>query len=247
MKKVRVLIVEDEAILAQDIREALEETGYDISDIAHTGEDAVRSVKVNPPDIIIIDINLRTEGIDGIETMILVNQLVDIPLVFLTASTDNVNLSRAKTVNPHAYLTKPFDHRELAIAMELALHNFEIGTNSEKRNSLQDDQSLVLSTNMFIKANGQYAKVPFDDLLYVEADGSYSTVVTNQRMYKLAYNLSAFCTKVSLPHIVRVHRSFAVNIRQIDEFGDHSILIGKTTIPVSRNYYKHLKECLIVL
>jgi len=117
----KILIVEDEAIVAIEIRDKLLEIGYSGVTIAYTGEEAIKIVKESIPDLVLMDINLG-EGIDGIETAKKIHSSLDIPVIYLTAYSDDETLQKAKVTKPYGYITKPFNERELHIVTEIALY-----------------------------------------------------------------------------------------------------------------------------
>lgn len=118
--RARILIVEDELIVAKDLQDGLTAVGYTICGTASTGAVAVRRAQELQPDLILMDIRLRG-GMDGIEVARQVRESADVPIVFLTAYADHETLERAASIGPYAYLLKPFDDRELQITITMAL------------------------------------------------------------------------------------------------------------------------------
>ncbi len=119
-----ILIVEDETIVALDMKMRLESLGYRILEVVDTGPAALAYLARNKPDLVLMDIKLKG-GSDGIETARLARELVEVPIIFVTAFTDERTLERAKLVSPYGYVVKPFHERELRIAIELALYKFQ--------------------------------------------------------------------------------------------------------------------------
>jgi len=116
----RILIVEDEAITAMELEETLKRRGYEIAGTASSGAAAIRIAKEAWPDLILMDI--RIEGkIDGIETANQINLFHDIPIIFLTAYSDDATLSRAIRTRSHSFMLKPFNEKELYSNIELAI------------------------------------------------------------------------------------------------------------------------------
>lgn len=120
------MIVEDEGITALGIATSLEEMGYTVVSTVLTGEDAVKKAEEERPDLILMDIALSGE-IDGIEAAGRMRSRLNIPVVYVTAHSEDNIFERAKTTDPFGYIVKPFDDRELRIAVEMALykHNTE--------------------------------------------------------------------------------------------------------------------------
>jgi PAS domain S-box-containing protein len=120
----RVLIIEDEFIVAESIRTKLEELDYRPLEVALSGEEGVEKAGEERPDIVLMDIHLRGE-IDGIEAARRIRERFDIPVVYLTAFTDRETLQRAKLTQPYGYVIKPFETRELHTIIEMALYKHE--------------------------------------------------------------------------------------------------------------------------
>ena len=125
MTNIKVLIVEDEAIVAMDIKNRLELLGYTIPAIASTGEEAIKITEQTCPDLILMDIMLG-DGIDGIEAAEHIHKRIDIPIIFLSAYADEEILLRAKITKPFGYILKPFEERELHSAIEIGIYNHNL-------------------------------------------------------------------------------------------------------------------------
>lgn len=119
-----ILIVEDENIVALDMKMRLESLGYRVIGVMDSGAAALESLGSAVPDLILMDIKLRG-GADGIETARAARERVEVPIIFVTAFTDESTLERAKLASPYGYIVKPFHERELRIAIELALYKFQ--------------------------------------------------------------------------------------------------------------------------
>jgi len=121
MPKAKIIIVEDEAIIAMDIKNTLESLGYIVLAIASDGTEAIRRVGELLPDLVLMDIYLKN-GIDGVEAATSIKQHYNIPIVYLTAYSDEETMQRAKVTEPYGYLLKPFEKRELQIVIAMALY-----------------------------------------------------------------------------------------------------------------------------
>ena len=138
MSKTKILIVEDELITAKAIRRSLNRLGYDVLDNVASGEEAIQIISKVRPDLILMDIILDGK-MDGIETASEIKNRFNIPLVYLTAHADNATLERAKITEPYSYILKPFEERELHIAIEIAFYKHKMEESllqSEKLKSL---------------------------------------------------------------------------------------------------------------
>ncbi|MDD1693741.1 MAG: response regulator, partial [Methanoregula sp.] len=130
-----IFIVEDEAIVASDIRETLISLGYRAAGIAKSGELALEKIKAAQPDLVLMDIHLAGE-MDGVDTAGKVHVLYDIPVIYLTAYADKILLERAKVTEPYGYVVKPYDERELHSVIEMALYKHRIEREIKKRDAI---------------------------------------------------------------------------------------------------------------
>jgi diguanylate cyclase (GGDEF)-like protein/PAS domain S-box-containing protein len=121
MTAAKILIVEDEGIIAKSLKVVLEEFGYEISSITASGEEAIKKVKKDKPDLVLMDIMLKGD-IDGIEAAKKIKSDFNIPVIYLTAYTDKQILERAKIAEPFGYIVKPFEDSELYSTIEMALY-----------------------------------------------------------------------------------------------------------------------------
>lgn len=119
---IRVLVVEDEAIIAKDLQNSLRRLGYAVAAVASSGEDALHQARTTQPDIVLMDIRLKGE-MDGIETAGHIREHLHLPVIYLTAHADEAMLQRAKVTGPYGYILKPFEERDLHTAIDMALYN----------------------------------------------------------------------------------------------------------------------------
>jgi len=117
----RILVVEDEAIVAADIQDRLEALGYEVAGWGTTGDEALQLARTATPDLILMDIMLKGP-MNGIQAAHLVRVELSIPVIFLTANSDEAVLEQAKISEPFAYLLKPFEERQLRTNIEMALY-----------------------------------------------------------------------------------------------------------------------------
>ena len=125
MGNAKILIVEDEAIIAEEIKTGLEDMGYSVTSIVKTGEAAIEKAQQDRPDLILMDIRLEGK-IDGIEAAERIRSRFGIPVIFLTAYADEEKLDRAKLTLPFGYLLKPIQDRDLKVTIEMALYTAKV-------------------------------------------------------------------------------------------------------------------------
>jgi CheY-like chemotaxis protein len=117
----RILIVEDEHIVAMGIKRMLKNLGYTVTGVASSGEDAINKTESTFPDVVLMDIMLKGD-VDGVEAAKTIKAKFKVPVVYLTAYSDNNILDRAKRTDPFGYIIKPFDEMDLYSSIEVALH-----------------------------------------------------------------------------------------------------------------------------
>src|SRR5271157_3870214 len=135
MDKPAIFIVEDESIVASDIKETLLSLGYAVTGIAKSGETAVEEIQKTRPDLVLMDIHLAGK-MDGVEAAGKIHVLCDIPVIYLTAYADKPLLDRAKVTEPYGYVLKPYDERELRSVIEMALYKHRIEREIKKRDAI---------------------------------------------------------------------------------------------------------------
>lgn len=124
MSRTKILIVEDEMIIAEDMADALTQLGYEVTAIVPSGQDAIKKAATTHPDLVLMDINLQGE-IDGVDAANEIRSRHQIPVVFLTAYADHHTIERAKATEPYGYLLKPFQDRELKTTIEIAIQRHQ--------------------------------------------------------------------------------------------------------------------------
>ena len=129
MKKTKILIVEDESIVALDMKRALESFDYEVTQTAANYHSAINSVLSNRPDLILMDVDLGT-GKDGIETAQKIKTFENIPIIFVTAFSDEETINRAIQLDPVSYLIKPFKREELKSNIMLGLYKYNNNSNT---------------------------------------------------------------------------------------------------------------------
>jgi signal transduction histidine kinase len=127
----RIMVVEDEGIVALDIQSKLESKGYEVPAVLATGEDAIDRAGELQPDLILMDIQLAGE-LDGTQAAERIHELYDIPVVYLTAFSDERTLNRAKNAEPFGYMLKPFEEKKLHTTIEIALYKHQVDKEKEQ-------------------------------------------------------------------------------------------------------------------
>lgn len=234
----KLLVVEDDMIIAATIALQLTKLGYEVSGIVPRGEEAIQHAEANRPDLILLDISLKG-ALDGIDTAHAIHQQWNIPIIYVTANTDEATFVRAKKTRPYAFISKPIRAIELQRAIELAMSRLvdEPPTSTHP----VPDVPFVLSDRIFVRHREKIVKIFIADILYVEADRNYCHLYTASKEYLLTTTLKAMEDKLPVAYFVRVHRSYLANLTQVDEVGEGHIGVKGKTIPLSHN----LREALL--
>ena len=227
MEKIKVLIVEDELIVSEELRELMLRNDYDVIGQAADSNGAMELITQQVPDIILMDIDIKGE-LDGIELAHKILHEHNCAIIFLTAFDDSYFLKRASKVGPAAYIVKPFEERNLKSAIEMAFYKL-IGENDMEENST----SYFIDDRVFIKENQRFKKIALDEIRYVEAVGSYSDIYLSDGKMTLSINLKNFEKRLSSKKFLRVHRSYLINSEKIDAFEGNTIYIDSKAIPLS--------------
>jgi len=153
MQARKIMIVEDEVVVAMELRETLRGLGYDVTGIAGYGEDAVERVGDMSPDLILMDIQLAGK-LDGIDAVHRISERHEVPVVYLTAHSDEMTLHRAKRSAPFGYLLKPFSSVELRAAIEVALYKHE-RERTERRTAMLFSQVMEFNGGAAVAAGDE--------------------------------------------------------------------------------------------
>jgi CheY-like chemotaxis protein len=131
MTRTRILVVEDEALVAEEIKRRLNKLGYDVPDTAASGKEAILKAEEFKPDMVLMDIRLKGD-MDGLKAAKKIQDHSHLPVIYLTAYADEGTLRRAKITEPYGYILKPFKERELHIAIEMALYKHKAEAERKK-------------------------------------------------------------------------------------------------------------------
>jgi DNA-binding LytR/AlgR family response regulator len=224
-----ILIVEDELDLGQNIQELLKYLGYTISEIIDNGKDVLEYLKENTPDLILMDIQIKGD-IDGITLCKKIKSVYDIPVVYLTAFSDISFLDRVSSYSYEGYLLKPFTVEELKATVHL-------GLNAKKKKDLKPEKNLIT-----IKDKGFTVPIATQDILFFQADGLYTKIQTKTKSYVVRDILKDLIDSISSSKFIRIHKSFVINVKEIDSFNSKEIHIQDFVIPMRRGFYKEIKS-----
>ncbi|MBW3469189.1 LytR/AlgR family response regulator transcription factor [Arthrospiribacter ruber] len=239
MKEERILIVEDDINIAENIEEILELLGYVNIDTANSANQAIKVVKKYRPDLVFMDIKLKGDK-DGIELGEIIKQMVDAPLVFVTSYSDPTIIERAKRINPAGFIVKPFNTNDIHAIVEIVLYNKRAkpAPVSSATVANKDESPFLVTDAVFIKSDNAYERVPYKDIYYVEANGNMVTIYCKGRNFTIRKSMKDMEEKLPSHLFLRVQKSFIVQLAQIESFNTKDIsLISGPVIQVGRQYY----------
>ncbi len=221
---ISILIVDDEAVIALTIKQMLNKLGYTQIDIANKELKARKKIEVNSYDLAILDINLKG-GEEGIELAKLCLQ-EHIRFFFLSSYSDRSTLDKAIKTAPGAYILKPFTEASLYSAIEISMN----------QPLASDSQPIVF------KDKGRFIKLSQVDILYLKADDVYVEIHTATKDYLYRSSIVKFLEQFSANQLIKVHRSYAVNLKHITSINAATIHVGEAEIPLSRTFKVELLD-----
>ncbi len=213
----KILIVEDEVLIAEYLKDVLNGLGYQNLALAHNKRQAMIQLEEFHPELVLLDIRMKEE-LEGIQIAERINQEYKIPFIYITAQSDKEIISRALGTKPAGYITKPFKQPDVFAAIRLVEENAE--RHSEKYLSFKDGYSVV--------------KLSADEILYAKSNDNYIDLYTTSKKYTLRYTLDWLVEHTPSGMFHRTHRSAVVNITKITKATSKSVFIGEVEIPVSR-------------
>lgn len=234
-KKTRILIVEDDMIIAANISLQLTKLGYEVTGIVSRGEDAIAHIKENETEVVLMGIRLRGD-MNGIMAGTLIQQNFGTAIVYLATSINEATFAEAKQLHPHFFISKPFNASNLKHTLELVEEQLK---ETRLVKPTIDVHFEVLHDRIFVRQGGKMTKLMFDSILYVEAERNYSNIVTPDHTYMMASTLKTLEEKLPLSQFVRVHRSFIINLSKLDVVAEHHLEIQRKSIPFGKSY-KHI-------
>ena len=238
---IKILVVEDEMIIGAKISLQLTSLGYEVTGILPRGEEAIIHVEENRPDIVLLDINLKGK-LNGIETALQIQKLADIPIIYLTANSDEATFNRAKASRPYAFISKPYKQLDLQRAIELTICRMaENETGPHADESSDDERPFILSDRIFVRHREKMIKIIVAEILYIEADRNYCRIFTRNKEYLLSITLKTIEEKLPGRIFLRTHRSYMINLAHVDEVAESHVIIAQKAIPLSAG----LKEQLL--
>lgn len=231
MEKCRILVVEDELLVAMDMVDMITRMGYEALPNAMDYKEAINIIDEQLPDLVLLDINLG--GVrNGIDLGGLLNAKYNIPFIFITAHADKKTVSQAASTLPGGYLIKPFTANDLFVSIEVALVAFaqRNGETNIKRTTVG------VAASIMVKTEKTFNKVIVADIFWIESRLNYLHIICEKERYTLRSNFKDFLAKLPIDEFIQVQKSFYVNKSKINSYSNKDLMISGHTIPISRKY-----------
>lgn len=229
MNPLKILVVEDETLIAESLRDVLNILDHEVAAIATNGEEALLALKGNEVDLVLLDIMLKGK-MDGVDVAHFIRDKYKIPFIFTSAFADETTLARAREESPYGYVVKPYGLKDIRAAIEIAMGNFI----KEKDDIVPSLGEEVSKDHFYIKVDGRLVKIKETDLLYVEAKGDYMLFKTHEKGHVVHSTMKNVIEKLNPQKFLQVHRSYVVNLDHIKDIEDTTIVVEAKVIPVSR-------------
>lgn len=230
MQAIRIYILEDEIITQELLRECLEGFGYEVCGTHHKAEEALKEIERLQPDMAILDINVK-----GKYTGVWLGNQLKIPFIYLTAYNDSKTIHAALETQPSSYLIKPFEDMQVFAAIELALKDVR-NPHREAALSKNVEAFYNLGGELIVKDGHSHYKLRLHDIFYIKSDGKYIDLHLENKRITLRSSLVNFLKEYPSDLFVRVHKSYLVNINEVDSFTRSNIQLSDCQIPISRSY-----------
>lgn len=228
MKK--IFIVEDEIDLAENLQDILNNSGYEIIGREEEGEKAFHRILELKPELILMDVMLKGV-IDGIELARQIRTRSAVPIIFITAHSEQIYLERISGLNYDSFLLKPFTKEVLLTTVSLTFLKY---LNKKAGKNILN-----------IRDKGFLVPIDEDNIIMLKADGLYTRIYTSTRQYVIRDILKDVIGKLSEKKFIRIHKSYMINLDYVTAFNAKEVTIASYVVPIRRGYFRELGELLI--
>jgi two-component system, LytTR family, response regulator LytT len=229
----KILIAEDEAIIAESLYQVLSDLGYDPLEPCGSSEEAIAEIDKNVPTLALVDIHIGKQ----FSGFLVAQKLCDrsIPFIFVTALYDKETVKRAAEFNPAAYLVKPFNKENLFTTIELAIAN----------NNPRVNNKSISTEHIFVKDGTNEISILPADITHIESAGAYINIfMLSGKRHLIKSSLQEFLTQHNINTLAQVHKSYIINIIHIKAIKYDEVLVNEIMIPIGRSYRNNLRDKL---
>lgn len=227
----KILIVEDDPIIAADIEEIIIEAGYTCMGIAFSATDALEIIaQATTPDLVLCDISIQGK-LSGIELIEQLKLTMSFPVIYISSYSDSHTMKLVKQTLPVGYIVKPIQPKTLISTIEIGM------LNAPPPKDLQSD---FAADFLFIKDKGTFIKVSYRDIIYAAAFDNYTYIYTNNEKYLVPITLKEVESKLQKQNFCRIHRSYLINPNHIKSIEGSFLALEKITLPIGKKYKTEL-------
>jgi DNA-binding LytR/AlgR family response regulator len=227
---IKIMIVEDEAVIAERLLADLEDHGYEVLEPCLSAEEALETLACEKPDLALLDINLKTE-ITGIHLAGIINEQYKIPFIFLTANTDDATIQQAAAMKPQAFLSKPIQLKTLIGTIQVAIFNHQ----SNKLQMVVD----ATAQYHFIKNGSNYHRIDWKNVTHIEGGKKYSMVYEkdNPAPFAVKISLELLAVQLAAFGFLRTHKSYLTNLDYVTAFNNEEVTLNDgIELPLGDSY-----------
>ena len=218
-----ILIVEDDLLIAEMLKRMLTKLNHSVSCVCTSFEDTIAQLKSNKNiDLVFLDINLEQDK-NGIDIGYEIKNNFNIPFVYLTSYSDPKSIKEASKTLPETYLTKPFNQTLLLSALAVIEEKVK-----------EKEKSIV------VKDGHKSVKINCKNVLFVKKEKNYLEIYTTTKRYVIRQSIEQFMDCINDQNFVRTHRSYAVQLRGVNEIKNNILFIHSHQIPLSRSYKQNV-------
>jgi DNA-binding LytR/AlgR family response regulator len=218
MDPIKVLVVDDEVLIAEDLKDILRSFGLNQVELAHSKSEALVKLASFEPDVALLDIRMEKE-FDGLELGEIINARYKIPFIYITAHSDIAMIREIVKTKPAGYITKPFKKSDLFASLNLVA----------KKDSEPGKSQLM------IKDGYKTVLINYSEIEYIESEGNYLNIYYGNRKVVSRQSLDSILDDLDKEIFFKVHRSYIINLRKIIRYSKKDVEIGSLSIPISRN------------
>ena len=224
MNRRNVLVVDDDVFIAEQLNAILSDLGYVVTDIATTRQMALESIDRQPPDMVLLDINMHGVN-EGFGIAQHLNNHSKIPFIFVTSFSDQLTVAEASLLKPMAYIVKPFNERDIYTTLEIAFTN-----------SIKQQEFLTLNSE-----DGKF-NIRLTDICWIKVDDKYLEIQTTVKKHLHRATLSEVSELLNPRLFCRVHRSYIINMEHVISFKGNRVKLALIELPVSRSFLAAFKS-----
>jgi len=218
LEHIKILIVEDEVLIAEDLKDILKTFGLKKIEMVHDKTSALENLRLNKPDIAILDIRMEKE-LDGLEIGEFIQNNYKQPFIFITAHSDIEMIKKIIKTKPVGYITKPFKKSDLFANINLAI------------------EQLTTNNKLFIKDGYSTHVININEIVYIESEGNYINIFTSGKKYLSRQNMESVLLDLDSNDFLKIHRSYIINLNKVKKYSSKEVIINEITLPISKTFY----------